>query len=237
MLSIRVALPRAIPQGSGVEYFYAANFASGRIDVWDAKLNPLNKAAAFVDPAIPQGFAPYNIQSINGQSLLVTYAQQDAAKRNAESGAGNGYIASFDYNGNLLNTLVAQGPLNSPWGLTSAPATFGNFANVLLVGNSGDGRINAFDPVTGAWKGVLADTQSTPIAIPGLHAINFGGGGATGDVSTLYFTAGIAGPDGEPLGSHGLFGSIQAAPFFQASGIRNGGGFFAEPSRRTRGSP
>ena len=117
---------------------------------------------------------------------------------------------------------MAQGALNSPWAMGIAPATFGNFANALLVGNSGDGRINAFDPTTGAWKGAMADTQSNPIAIPGLHALHFGGGGGSGDVSTLYFTAGIGGPTGEPLGSHGLFGSIQAAPFFQANGIRNG---------------
>jgi uncharacterized protein (TIGR03437 family) len=134
---------------------------------------------------------------------------------------GSGYVAAFDLNGNLISTLVAQGPLNSPWGLMIAPATFGDFANALLVGNSGDGRINAFDPATGAWKGALADTQNNPITIPRLHAIKFGGGGPTGDPSTLYFTAGIAGPYGEPLGSHGLFGSVQAAPFFRAIDIRN----------------
>ena len=212
-------------QTNGKPFYYAANFSNGRIDVWDSNLNPIQNPAAFVDPAIPPGFAPFNVRGISEKILLVTYARQDTTKLNDVPGAGNGYIAAFDFNGNLLNTLVAQGPLNSPWALTIAPATFGDFGNALLVGNSGDGKINAFDPTTGMWKGTLADTHGNPIAIPGLHSFHFGGGGPTGDVSTLYFTAGIADRDGEPLGSHGLFGSLQAAPFFQASGIQNGGDF------------
>ena len=212
---------------NGQPFYYAANFSSGKIDVWDSNLNPIQNASAFIDPAIPPGFAPFNIQGISDKVLLVTYARQDTAKRNDVPGAGNGYIAAFDFNGNLLNTLVAQGSLNSPWALTVAPATFGDFGNALLVGNSGDGKINAFDPATGTWKDTLANTQGNPIAIRGLHAIHFGGGGPTGDVSSLYFTAGIGGPNGEPLGSHGLFGSIQAEPYFQANGIKNGGDFSA----------
>jgi uncharacterized protein (TIGR03118 family) len=210
---------------NGQPCYFAADFGNGKIDMWDANLNPVKNAAAFVDPAIPPGFAPFNIQGITDKVILVSYARQDPAKRNDVPGAGNGYIAAFDQNGNLLSTLVAQGPLNSPWAMGIAPATFGNFANALLVGNSGDGRINAFDPTTGALKGAMTDTQSNPIAIPGLHALHFGGGGGSGDVSTLYFTAGIGGPNGDPLGSHGLFGSIQAAPSFQANGIRNGADF------------
>ncbi len=94
-------------------------------------------------------------------------ARQDAANRNDVPAAGNGYVAAFDLSGRMLSNLVAQGPLNSPWGLTIAPPTFADFANALLVGNSGDGRINAFDPATGAWKGALADAQNNPVASPG----------------------------------------------------------------------
>jgi uncharacterized protein (TIGR03118 family) len=212
-------------QGAGVPYYYAANFGAGRVDVWDSNFNPVQNSGAFIDPAVPSGFAPFDIMPISDKVLLVTYARQDAARRNDVPGIGNGFIAAFDFNGNLLNTLVAQGPLNSPWALSLAPATFGDFANLLLVGNSGDGKINAFDPATGAWKGELADTQGNSIAIPGLHALHFGGGGPSGDVATLYFSAGIGGLPGEPLGSHGLFGSIQAAPSFQASSIQNGADF------------
>jgi uncharacterized protein (TIGR03118 family) len=217
---------RDLPQSDGVPYYYAANFGGGSIDVWDAKLNAVQTAGAFVNPAIPAGFAPFNIQAIDGR-IYVTYARQDAAKCNDVPAAGNGYVAAFDFSGKLLNNLVTQLTLNSPWGLAIAPAAFGDFADALLVGNSGDGRINAFDAATGAWMGALADTQGKPIAIAGLHAFNFGGGGATGDVSTLYFTAGIGGPNGEPLGAHGVFGSIQAAPFSPAGGVMNGGDFSA----------
>jgi uncharacterized protein (TIGR03118 family) len=112
--------------------------------------------------------------------LLVTYARKDTNSNSDVPGIGNGFIAAFDYNGNLLSTLVARGPLNSPWGLTMAASTFGDFANTLLVANSGDGRINAFDATTGAWKGALTDTQGSPIVIPGLRALHFGGGGQAG---------------------------------------------------------
>jgi uncharacterized protein (TIGR03118 family) len=191
-------------QTNGQPFYYAANFSSGKIDVWDSNLNPIQNPAAFVDRAIPPGFAPFNIQAISDKVLLVTYAREDTAKLNDLPGAGNGYVAAFDFNGNLLATLAAQGPLNSPRALTIAPATFGDFGNTLLVGNSGDGKINAFDPTTGTWKGTLADPQGNPIAIPGLRAFHFGGGGPTGDVSTLYFTAGIGGLNGEPLGSQAV---------------------------------
>jgi uncharacterized protein (TIGR03118 family) len=166
--------------GNNRPCYYAANFGSGKIEVWDSNLNAVANAAAFVDPLIPAGFAPFNIQAISDKVLMVTYAKQDTAKRRDVPGPGNGYIAAFDFDGRLLTTLVQQGPLNSPWGLTIAPAAFGDFAGMLLVGNSGDGRINAFDVATGEWKGALADAQGAQIAVPGLHAIRFGGGGATG---------------------------------------------------------
>jgi uncharacterized protein (TIGR03118 family) len=211
--------------GAGAPFYYAANFGKGTIDVWDSNLNALRASGGFLDPVIPPGFSPFNIQGIGPSVLLVTYARRDQGNKNDVPGSGNGYIAAFDYNGSLLGTLVAGGHLNSPWGFTIAPATFGDFANALLVANAGDGRINAFDLVTGAWKGTLADTEGNPISIPGLHALHFGGGDATGDTTTLYFTAGIGGPNGEPLGSHGLFGSIQAPPTFGAGAVVNGADF------------
>jgi uncharacterized protein (TIGR03118 family) len=192
-----------------------------------------------VDPAVPAGFAPFNIQGFNGK-LYVTCALQDAAKRTAVAGAGSGYLAVFDYSGKLLATLVSQGPLDAPWGMVIAPSTFGDFGGMLLVGNSGDGRINVFDPNTGAFQGTLADTQNNPIAIPGLRALCFGTSqlpmlaapttqpvgamdellmyGINGDASTLYFTAATTGP-------HGIFGSIQSNPILQPDAARNGADF------------
>src|ERR1039457_3634236 len=134
---------------------------------------------------------------------------QDANKKFDVAGAGNGYVDVFDTTGKLLSSLVVGGTgswLNSPWGMAIAPATFGKFANDLLVGNFGDGLINAYDPATGAFAGTLQDASGNNIAIPGLWALIFGNGGSGGDKDTLYFTAG---PGGQ---KHGLLGSISANP-------------------------
>ncbi len=208
---------------SATPFLYAANFNSGKIDVWDGTMQPVT-TAAFTDLLIPAGYAPYNIANLGGK-LYVAYAKQDATKRVDVAGAGNGYIAVFDYSGNLVANLVSQGSLNAPWGMAIAPSTFGDFAGALLVGNFGDGRINAFNVSTGASLGALNDALGSPIELPGLWSLEFGNGGRGGDPGTLYFTAGIAGPSGEPIQSHGLLGSIQAAPSFQVSGVVNAASF------------
>jgi uncharacterized protein (TIGR03118 family) len=163
----------------------------------------------FADPTIPAGFAPFNIQNIGGK-LYVTYAKQNTAKHDDVAGPGNGYIDVFNTNGVLLNRLVSNGPLNSPWGMELTPANFGMFANDLLVGNFGDGRIDAFDPTTGLFAGALPDTGGNPIDIQGLWGLAFGNGAAAGATNALYFTAGIG--NGGDIETHGLFGDIVAAP-------------------------
>jgi len=199
---------------------YAANFQSGNVDVFDQTFKPVTTTGGFTNAKIPTGFAPFNIALLNGK-LYVTYAKQDSAKMDDVAGPGNGYVATFDLNGNLLTNLIAQGPLNSPWGLTIAPSTFGQFAGALLVGNFGDGTINAFDPAAGTSIGNLSDVEGAPLSIPGLWTLAFGNGGKAGDAATLYFTAGIPGPYGEQPESHGLMGSIQPPPEFQATQIVN----------------
>jgi len=171
-----------------------------------------------------------NVQNING-TIFVTYAKQDAKKQVSVAGAGNGYVAMFDQTGNLLKNLISQGPLNSPWGLALAPATFGTFGGTLLVGNFGDGSINAFDPISGKQLGTVSDLNGKAIVIPGLWSLNFGSGAQTEDTGTLYFTAGIGdGPNNaNNLESHGLLGDIQAAPSFTSTGITNGGSGLAGP--------
>jgi uncharacterized protein (TIGR03118 family) len=195
--------------GTG-NFLYAANFNSGRIDVFDTNFAPSNPASfPFLDPSIPAGFAPFNIQNIGGK-LYVTYAKQDPAKHDDVAGPGNGFVDVFNTNGVLLNRLVSNGPLNSPWGLALAPADFGMFANDLLVGNFGDGRIDAFDPTTGTFLGALLDTSGNPVDIEGLWGLSFGNGASAGPTNALYFTAGIG--NGSDIESHGLFGDIVAAP-------------------------
>jgi uncharacterized protein (TIGR03118 family) len=219
-------------------YLFAANFHAGTIDVYDADFNlnpapfnqsvgpqPFSGSSSFSNQPIPVGFAPFNVQNING-TLFVTYAKQDAQKHANVGGAGNGYVAMFNLNGSLIANLISQGPLNSPWGMAIAPDNFGPFAGALLVGNFTDGKINAFNATTGALLGTLDDTAGNPIAIPGLWSLNFGGGADSEDPGTLYITAGIGGgPNNDPVESHGLFASIQAAPFFQTTGLINGASF------------
>jgi uncharacterized protein (TIGR03118 family) len=194
---------------------YAANFRAGTIDVFDASFKPVTLATgSFTDPAIPAGFAPFNVWNLGGK-LYVTYAKQDANKQFDVQAVGNGFVDVYDPTGKLLQHLIANGPLNSPWGVAIAPATFGKFANDLLVGNFGDGAINAFDPNTGASLGPLQDSRGNNIMIPGLWALLLGNGGSGGDKNAIYFTAG---PGGQ---KHGLLGSIQANPILTSTAITN----------------
>ena len=188
---------------------FAANFNAGTIDAFDGNLAPVSTAGGFVDTNLPAGFAPFNVQRI-GRKLYVTYAMQDNAKHDDVKGPGNGFINVFDFDGNLIGRLVSNGTLNSPWGMTMAPSNFGEFSNALLVGNFGDGVINAFDPCSGEFLGSLQDANGSVLSTPGLWALTFGNGKGAGDANTLYITAGIPGPD--QIEDHGLFASIQVAP-------------------------
>ncbi len=194
----------AINPSATAPLIYAANFNSGKIDVFSSTFAPTAAAGGFTDPNLPAGFAPFNIWNLNGQ-LYVTYAKQDANKLLDVAGAGNGFVDVFDFNGNLLNRLVSNGSLNSPWGVAIAPAGWGAFGGALLVGNFGNGQINAFNLTTGALLGTLQNAAGTSITIPGLWAIVFGGNGSRSDANTLYFAAGV--PNGSPTKS-GLLGSL-----------------------------
>ncbi len=188
----------ALGNSGGGSFLYAANFAAGRIDVFDGNFGP-TLSGSFLDPNLPAGYSPFNVQNIGG-SLLVTY-------RPANVGAGLGIVDVFDLNGNLIRRLITGGALNAPWGLALASAQFGEFSNDLLVANFGDGRINAFNPMTGDFLGTLLDGNGSPIAIDGLRGLIFGNGGVNGgDPDTLFFTAGLGG------GQHGLLGSVAPVP-------------------------
>ena len=189
------------PAGS---FLYAANFHAGSIDVFDKDFKPASLAGSFSDPDIPDDFAPFNIQNL-GNQLYVTYAKQDADKRDDVAGEGNGFVNVFDTSGNFIRRIASRGKLNSPWGLALAPAGFGKFSHDFLVGNFGDGRINAFDLSTDTFRGQLRDSKGKPITIDGLWALTFGKDGQNnGPTNILFFTAGI---DEE---QHGLFGSLKA---------------------------
>ena len=209
----------AIGANSTGPMLYAANLNAGTIDVFDAKFAPAKASGGFVDASVPSGFAPFNIWALGGK-LYVTYAKQDSAQKNDVPGAGNGFVAVFDFDGNLQKHLVSNGLLNSPWGVALAPATFGAFAGNLLVGNFGDGTINAFDLTSGAAQGTLKDTKGNPIVLQGLWALLFGNGGNGGDRNTLYFTAGPSFGDSKV---HGLLGSL--APPAAILSLMNGASY------------
>ena len=189
-------------------YLYATDFHNNSITVFPGTGAP-SLSGTFTDPNLPAGYAPFNIQTIGGK-LYVTYAVQDAAKHDDVSGPGHGIVDVFDLQGNFLQRLISNGPLNSPWGMAIAPTGFGSFGNDLLVGNFGDGTINAFDPSTGNFLGQLDGANGMPLVNLGLWDLTFGNGGNGGSKSDLFFTAGIPG-DGM-VEDHGLFGSIVPTP-------------------------
>lgn len=207
----------AIDTSATAPTLYAANFRTGKIDVFSGSFQPMTAAGGFTDPNLPSGYAPFNVWPLNGK-LYVTYAVQDSNKFLDVAGAGNGVVDTFDFNGNLLSRVTSNGVLNSPWGVAIAPPSFGAFGGDLLVGNFGDGRINAFDS-TGKSLGPLQDQNGNPISISGLWALVVGNGGKGGDINTLYFTAGV--PDGVST-KRGFLGSV--APPAQINAIYNAAG-------------
>jgi uncharacterized protein (TIGR03118 family) len=183
---------------------YAADFHGGAVDVLDSNWAAVATAGGFVDPSLPAGYAPFGIQAI-GDRIFVAYAKQDAAAHDEVPGAGRGFVDAFDSEGRLLARVARRGALNAPWGLALAPASFGRFGGDLLVGNFGDGTINAYREMANGrfeHRGRLRTGDESPVRIDGLWALEFGLSPRSGGTDTLFFTAG---PGNE---QHGLFGSI-----------------------------
>jgi uncharacterized protein (TIGR03118 family) len=202
---------------------YLANFSYGKIDVLDTNFKLTTVPGGFTDINLPAGYAPFNISPMNG-NLYVMFAKQDPTKKNDLAGVGNGVVDVFDLNGNLLQRLTSGGPLNSPWGVAMAPAAWGAFGGAVLVGNFGDGKINAFDPKSGNLLGTMQDATGKAISIQGLWTLLFGNGGSGGDKNYLYFTAGIFNGDTKV---HGLLGSLAPPP--QVTGALNGASLVSGP--------
>ncbi|MBU8978184.1 TIGR03118 family protein [Lysobacter sp. MMG2] len=157
---------------------------------------------AFYDPALPADLALHNVQAIGG-NIYAAYARFDGFRPpNAVPAAGAGRVTVFTPSGRLIRVISTGGALNAPWGMAMAPAEFGDHSNKLLVANLGDGRINVFDPTSGAHLGCLRDASGNPIVIDGLRAVQFGNGVANQSVNTLYFTAGPVN------GAAGLYGRV-----------------------------
>jgi uncharacterized protein (TIGR03118 family) len=192
----------ALGHSSDGNFLYAANFHQKRVDVFNHAFHKLSTPHDFVDPKLPAGYAPFNVQNLNGR-IYVAYAKQNPAGVDDVVGAGLGFVDVYTPDGDLIKRLASHGTLNAPWGLTLAPRHFGAFSGALLVGNFGDGKISAYNPRTGAFLGQLRDKHGHVISVDGLWALKFGNG-VIGTKTSLLFTAG---PNGE---ANGLFGTIEA---------------------------
>jgi uncharacterized protein (TIGR03118 family) len=187
----------ALASNGGSSFLYAANFRAGTIDVYDQAFHKASLAGDFSDPSLPAGFAPFNVKALNG-NLFVEYARQDRTPT-------GGFVDVYGTDGRLLRRLASGGPLNAPWGVTIAPAHFGAFGGAVLVGNFGDGKINAFDATSGAFLGTLTDAAGHPLVNDHLWALTVGNGGAGGDPNSVYLAAGIQNE------AHGLFARLTPA--------------------------
>ena len=197
----------AISNGPSGPRLYATDFANGRVDVFDGGWNPVNTPGAFVDPMLPKHYAPFGIQTI-GNRVFVTYGKQQSGSTDEAHGRGLGIVDVYGLDGNFLGRVAQHGQLNAPWGLALAPASFGRFAGDLLVGNFGDGQINAYAELPNGHfehRGTLHVAGHGKLSINGLWALQFGNAGSNGTPDTLYFTAGLNDE------ADGLFGTITPA--------------------------
>jgi uncharacterized protein (TIGR03118 family) len=190
-------------------FIFAANCAQARVDVYDKDFKLVDWSGRFIDPVVPpnSGYMPFNIQNLDGR-LYVAYAQFDGMEE--VKLPGHGVVGVFDTEGGFLRNIAVGtdrgGPfwqLNAPWGFAIAPKNFGPFSGALLVGNFGDGAINAFHPRTVEFLGQLPDPTGQPLKIDGLWALDEGNGARAGSADKLYFSAG---PNDE---ADGLFGYIR----------------------------
>lgn len=205
-----VVTPGAVDKGMAMGQtaqgprLYVADFSAGSVDVYGGAFQRVVTAGAFADPKLPSGYAPFNVM-VSGDRVFVSYARQDAARHDEVAGQGRGRVDVFTLDGVLVHRLPGHGVLDAPWGMTIAPQGFGSFAGDLLVGNFGDGRIHAFDPVTLTFAGTVRDARGAAVTIDGLWAL-LPGNGTEGSVHDVLFTAG---PQDE---AHGLLGLLHAVP-------------------------
>ena len=194
----------ALLQNAQGDFLLAANFRSGQVEVYDHNFHAATlSGGTFTDPNLPMGYAPHGVKVLDGL-VFVAYAQQDTAKHDPVIGDGLGLVDIYHTDGSFLRRGMTGGTLNAPWGMVLTPANFGQFSNDILIGNFGDGKINAYD-TSGNFLGQMKNENDQVIATPGLWDLVFGAGG-TGDPSTLYFTAGGASQ------TSGLFGTLVPTP-------------------------
>jgi len=209
----------AIGSTGGASYLYATDFRNSRVDVFDssyARQTPTATRFAFVDPALPAGYAPFGIQAVptgtgGAHQIVIAYASKAAAGSADETvGAGLGVVSLFEADGSFVRRLVSPGGrLNAPWGIALAPADFGTLGGALMVGNFGDGKVHGFDIANGRFLGTVKSAAGTDFTAAGLWGIAFGNGAANQPRNTLFYAAG---PTGETAGAYGRIDLGSTAP-------------------------
>lgn len=200
----------AMVTSNGANFILATNFRSGKVEVYNSTFAAVSLSGSFMDPNLPAGYAPFGIHNVGNNQIYVTYALQDSAKHDPVHAAGDGIVDIFDDNGNFVQRVVSTGDMhtNAPWGIAIPPAGFGPFGGDVLIGNFGDGVLNAYTP-SGAFIDSVRDAGGKVITNLSLWDLVFGGGGSSGDPNTLYLTAGGMNE------AHGVFASLVPT---QASG-------------------
>jgi uncharacterized protein (TIGR03118 family) len=186
-------------------FLYATDFHHNKIDVFDRTFRPATLSGSVADPTLLAGFGPFGIRNLNGD-LYVTYAKQDETQHDNVAGKGLGLVDVSDANRQFIRRLGSHGKLKAPWGLALAPADFGPFSNRLLVGNVGDGTINAYDLAIGKFVGQLHQSDGQVLAINGLWGISFGNGLWQQPTNVLFFAADPAEE------TQGLYGRVEPVP-------------------------
>lgn len=187
--------------GNGAGHLlYATDFHNGHVDVFDGAFHPVAVPGNFADPKLPAGYAPFGIQNVSGD-IVVTFAKREAEGDDEMAGQGLGIVDVFDANGVLVQRIATHGQLNAPWGIALAPPSFGRYGGALLIGNFGDGTINAFDMRSGNYMGTLRNSDGRPLQVDGLWGLAFGNGVLGQKTNTLFFAAG---PNDEEGGSYGM---------------------------------
>ena len=190
----------ALASANGQQFIYATDFKNNKVDVFDKNFAKVTlPGGQFKDPALPTGYAPFGIQAVDNK-IYVTFAVQAASGKVQTNGAGNGAVDVFDTSGNLFKEIAVSTNLNSPWGIALAPTDFGAFSNDLLIGNFGDGTINAYNPDTGAFIGQLKHADGSVLTLPGIWGMAFGNGKSAQPANTLFYASG---PKGKTTGAYG----------------------------------
>jgi uncharacterized protein (TIGR03118 family) len=194
----------ALGANAGENLLYATDFHNKKIDVFNTTFTKVQLPGNFTDPTLPAGFSPFGIAIING-TVYVTFAVLGPDGHTQVNGPGNGVVDAFDTAGNFVKRIATGNTLNSPWGVVIAPANFGSVSNDLLIGNFGDGTVDAFNPGTGAFVGALTQTDGTIFKQQGIWGLSFGNNFDSQPTNTLFFAAG-------PTPTSGVYGRLDLAP-------------------------